>query len=187
MIGRKKLGAFLVSAVAFPLALALFFGRPSQAQSVPKPVAPWNVHAIESTFAGVRVREIDASNSAVVFLYDLANRTDSDYQLAKGPSVVIMRRLKSSGSLSSEKPAILASSAFVPAKNRTRIAVEIRQPFTWPGRMDAKSEDRLRQLVAGEVTDIQGFVLFDQSTRYQIDLPGAWPEIEKAAVPVDRR
>ena len=33
---------------------------------------------------GVRVREIDASKSEVVFLYDLDNKTDTDYQLAKG-------------------------------------------------------------------------------------------------------
>jgi len=39
---------------------------------------------------------------------------------------------------------------------------------------------RIRELVAGEVVGLEGFVLFDQGTRYQIDLPGAWPEIEKA-------
>jgi hypothetical protein len=187
MTSRKKLAVILASTVGFLLPLLLVFGKSPQAQTVPKPAPPWNVHAIESTFAGVRVREIDASNSAVVFLYDLDNRTDSDYRLAKGPTVVIMSRLKSSSSLSSEKLVTLSSSAFVPAKNRTRIALEIRQPFIWPGRMDAKSQGRIRQLVAGEIADIHGFVLFDESTRYQIDLPGTWPEIEKAALPVDRR
>jgi hypothetical protein len=39
---------------------------------------------------------------------------------------------------------------------------------------------RIRELVAGEVAGLEGFALFDQGTRYQIDLPGAWPEIEKA-------
>jgi hypothetical protein len=187
MTSGKQLGVILVSTVGFLLAMAQVLGKPSQAQSVPKSAIPWNAHAIEGSLAGLRVREIDGSNSAVVFLYDLDNKTDSDYKLAKGPSVVIMSRLKSSGSLSSDKPAILASSAFVPAKNRTRIALEIRQPFAWPARMDAKSEGRFRQLVAGEVADINGFVLFDESARYQIDLPGAWPEVENTGAPMDRR
>jgi hypothetical protein len=91
-----------------------------------------------------------------------------------------MRRLKSSGSLSSEKQVTLNSGAFVPARNRTRIEIGITQPFRWPSRMDAAGQMRIRELVAGEVADLGGFALFDQGTRYQIDLPGAWPEIEKA-------
>jgi len=141
-----------------------------------QPAAPWNQRAVKGSFAGVRFREIDASNSAITFLYDIENRTDGDYQLTKGPAVMIMSRLKSTGSLSSEKAVTLSGSAFVPAKNRTRISVEIKQPFVWPGRMDSKSQDRIRRLVADEVDDIDGFVLFDGSTRYQIDLPGGWPE-----------
>lgn len=181
----KKLGVILICAAGFVPAIALLSGRPSEAQSAAKSAVPWNEHAIESSFAGLRVREIDASNSAVVFLYDLDNKTDSDYQLAKGPSIVVMSRLKSSGSLSSEKPVSLISSAFVPAKNRTRIELEIKQPFPWPGRKDTKSEIKFRQLVAGQIMDLGGFVLFDETSRYQIDLPGAWPEVDKAAVPAD--
>jgi hypothetical protein len=46
--------------------------------------------------------------------------------------------------------------------------------------MDAASQMKIRQLVADETADLGGFVLFDQSTRYQIELPGSWTEIEKA-------
>jgi hypothetical protein len=174
MAGGKRRG---VCAVA--LAVAGVWAAPAipTAQTFAQPAAPWNSHAVEGSFAGVRVREIDASNSAIIFMYDITNKTDADYQLTKGPSVMVMSRLKSTGSLSSEKPVILSDSAFVPSRNRTRISVEIKQPFPWPGRMDARSsEDRIRRLVADEVGDIQGFVLFDGSTRYQIDLPGGWPE-----------
>jgi hypothetical protein len=172
MAGWKRRG---IGAVV--LAVAGVWAAPGLpvARTFAQAAAPWNSHAVEGAFAGVRVREIDASNSAVIFLYDLNNKTDADYQLTKGPSVMIMSRLKSTGSLSSEKPVTLSDSAFVPSKNRTRISVEIKQPFPWPGRMDSRSEDRIRRLVADEVGDIQGFVLFDGSTRYQIDLPGGWP------------
>ena len=142
------------------------------------PTPPWNSHAVEGTFTGVRVREIDPSKSEVEFLYDLDNKTDTDYQLAKGSTVVIMSRLKSSGSLSSEGQVALGSSAFVPARNRTRIELGVTRAFDWPARMDIDSQLRIRQLVAAELADLDGFVLFDQGARYQIELPGAWPEIE---------
>jgi hypothetical protein len=80
----------------------------------------------------------------------------------------------------------LSAPAFVPANNRTRIALEIAEPFSWPTRMDALSESRFRQLLAQEVADLDGFALFDEAHRYQIDLPGSWPEIEKARAPSER-
>jgi hypothetical protein len=162
------------------LAIIAASGRLPQERAMADPPTAWNSRAIHSTFAGVRVREIDLSKSEIVFLYDLDNKTDNDYQLAKGPAVVIMSRLKSSGSLSSEKQVALASPAFVPARNRTRIELGITRAFNWPARMDASSEMRIRQLVAGELGDLEGFVLFDQGMRYQIELPGTWPSSEKA-------
>ena len=180
MKALRTIGPLGVGTVGSLLMFVWIAGGLPQARSLAASATPWSAHAIESTFAGVRVREIDASKSEVVFLYDLDNKTDTDYQLAKGPMVVIMSRLKSSGSLSSEKQVTLASSAFVPAKNRTRIELGITRAFNWPAHVDAASEMRIRQLVADEVADLAGFVLFDQGTRYQIELPGAWPEIEKA-------
>jgi hypothetical protein len=156
----------------------------SQRSSTTSPVVTWNPTAIQTTYAGVRVQQIDPSNAAIVFFYDVDNKTDSDYQLSKGPDVVVMSKLKSSGALSAEKPVALTASAFVPTKKRTRVAVEVAKPFSWPSRMDASAEDRLRQLVAQEITDLDGFVIFDQSHRYEIDLPGSWPTGEnKAAHP----
>ncbi len=176
----RKTGVLTACTIGFLLVLVGIVGRLPRSQSLAKPANPWNSRAIESALAGVRVREIDPSKSEVVFVYDLDNKTDNDYQLAKGPTVVIMSRLKSSGSLTSEKQVTLISSAFVPARNRTRIELGVTRAFDWPARMDAASEMRIRQLVAGEIADLTGFVLFDQGTRYQIELPGTWPEIDKA-------
>ena len=183
----RKLGVAGLSALVLLVLLLLIMGRSHRPETSARLAGPWNSGAIESAFAGVRVREIDESSAAVVFLYDLNNKTDSDYQLTKGPSVVVMSRVKSSGALSPEKQVILSSSAFVPAKSRTRIAVEVTEPFSWPGRAGAASENRFRELVAQEVTDLDGFVLFDETPRYQIELSGAWPEIEKAPLSVRRR
>jgi hypothetical protein len=179
-----KAGLVGLAAGALALILALvisprtrFFGRRSDA---------WDSRAIESTFAGVRVREIDPTHASVVFFYDLDNKTDSDYRLATGPNVVIMSRLRADGSLSSDQPVALDSAAFVPAKNRTRIAVEVRYPFDWPPQRDASADRQIRQLVADQVVGLNGFVLFDQSTRYQIELATVAPEFRQAAFTTGR-
>jgi hypothetical protein len=178
----QKLGVGALLAVLLVGVLLWFTGRLPQSEISAKSAAPWNSHAVQTTYAGVRVREIDASNAAVVFLYDLDNRSQSDYQLVKGPDVVVMSRLKSASTLSSEKPVTLSASAFVPANNRTRIALEIAEPFSWPARMDASSDARFRELIAQETAEVDGFVIFDQAHRYQIDLAGSWPAIEKTRV-----
>jgi len=138
----------------------------------------WNSSAIRSTLAGIRVKEIDPAHAAVVFFYDLDNRTDTDYRLASGPNVVIMNRLQPSGSLSSDQQINLDANAFVPAKNRTRIGIEISRAFAWPPTRDAAAERQIRQLVADQVAGLEGFVLFDQATRYEIDLAAASPEFQ---------
>lgn len=138
----------------------------------------WNSSAIAGTLAGVRVRELDPTHAAVVFSYDLDNRTDTDYRLASGPNVVFMSRLLPSGSLSSDQQISLDANAFVPAKNRTRISIETSRPFDWPSEQDAAAQRQIRQLVADEVSGLEGFVLFDQSTRYEIDLAAASPQLQ---------
>jgi hypothetical protein len=161
-------------------AACLLAGCAHNGPTAPKPEGTWNPRAVQTSYAGLRVREIDPSNAAVVFLYDLDNKSQNDYQLAKGSDVVVMSRLKSSKTFSSEKRVTLSDSAFVPANNRTRIALEVNEPFSWPSRMDAASEGRFRDLVAQEVSDLDGFVIFDQAHRFQIDLPGSWPAMEAA-------
>ena len=138
----------------------------------------WNSSAIQSTLAGIRVRELDPTHAAVVFFYDLDNHTDSDYRIASGANVVIMSRLQPSGSLSGDQQISLDTNAFVPAKNRTRIAIEMSRAFNWPSQRDAAAERQIRQLVAEQVAGLEGFVLFDQTTRYEIDLAAASPELQ---------
>ena len=149
-------------------------------QAPPSPTS-WDSRAVEGTFEGVRVREVDATHAAVVLLYDLTNRTGTDYRLEKDSSEVIMSRLKPGGILSSDTQASLDNPAFVPAGARTRIAIEIDGPLNWPARRDAAAERAVRQFVAGEVADLDGFVLFDQPNRYQIELPVVAPQLQASA------
>ena len=104
---------------------------------VPPSPSAWDSRAVEGTFEGVRVRQVDATHAALVLLYDLTNRTGADYRLEKDSSEVIMSRLKPGGILSSDTQVVLDNAAFIPAGSRTRIAIEMDGPFNWPARHDA--------------------------------------------------
>jgi hypothetical protein len=176
----------LVVTIAFVLAAALLVFtliRPSKQAAVPKQPQGWNSNAIRGNFAGVQVKEVDPTHAALVFTYDLENSTDSDYGLANGPKVLIMGRLKSSSSLKTEDSMKIDNSIFLPARNRARVALEVSYPFIWPtqmvpGGVGPMTQEKFRSFVAGKVTDLQGFILFDQAARYQIELPGGWQELQ---------
>jgi hypothetical protein len=182
----KKLGLVLVAACGLALVVIAIFGKFPRAASSGADANPWNSHAIQSTFAGARVREVDPTHAAVVFLYDLSNGTDRDYRLANGPNVVVMSRLKPGGSLSPDRQVRLDSDAFVPAGNRTRVALEMNDAFDWPTKRDSAAEREVRKFVADEVAGLDGFVLFDQKTRYQIEFPAASPEAQQTPATTSR-
>jgi hypothetical protein len=147
----------------------------------------WNTSAIQSTFAGVQIKEIDPTHANLIFSYDLDNNTDTDYQVTKGSTTVVMTRLASSGSVSSDEPVALGNSVFLPARNRTRVTLELTKNFNWPGQMYGSqvgpvNQEKFRTLVAQEVGNLSGFVLFDQAAHFQIELPGDWQELQKRPV-----
>lgn len=177
----KKIGVAGLVVCALLLLTMVVVARFAQNKPPAKRTPTWDSLAIEGTLAGVRVQEIDPTHAAVVFLYDLENKTDTDYHLAKGPNIVVMSRLKPGGTLSADEPVTLDAAAFVPARNRTRVALEVSHLFNWPGQGSAYAERQFDQLVAADVAGVAGFVLFDQTNRYEIDFPAAWPEIRASS------
>jgi hypothetical protein len=157
-----------------------------QAPQTATTATPWNPGAVRAELSGIQVRETDPNHATVVFSYDLDNQTDADYQMAKGPNTVIMTRLKSDGTLAPNDNLHLDNSVFVPAHNRTRISFSADQPFRWPSGMALEhmgpiNQEKYRALIAQEIGGASGFVLFDQTAHYQIELPGAWQDLQVPA------
>jgi hypothetical protein len=184
MVGWQKIALIVTGSAVFLLLIILVFGQHTHTPSSTGSRSPWNSAAIASTLSGVRVKEIDPTHAAVMMFYDLDNKTDTDYRLANGPDVVIMSRLQSDGSLVSDQQVLLDSAAFVPARNRTRVAVEMSRPFTWPRQNDAVAQSQIRQLVAAQISGVQGFVVFDRAARYQIELPAESPQAPQGSAGV---
>lgn len=182
MSGWKQLGPMaLIVCEILLLLIIVILARFGMLKSSPSPAGSWNAGAVEATCAGIRVRELDPSHASVAFLYDLDNKTDADYDLVKGPDVLIMDRMESDASLRADDRANLEASAFIPARNRTRIALDITHPFAWPTKRDPAADQAFNQLVAGDLNNLRGFVLFDQNVRYQVELPAATPSGSKAS------
>jgi hypothetical protein len=185
MTRRTKLALAIVLVCTIAGVLIAMLTKSGRFASRRGVTSAWNTHAIESTLNGVQVREIDPNHAAVILVYDLDNKTNSDYRLEKGPSVAIMSRLKPGGVLSADPQVSVDTTAFLPAGNRTRVALEIDTPFSWPARRDAAAERSFRQLVAIELEGVNGFVLFDESKRYQIELPTVLPHLRVSGGPAE--
>jgi hypothetical protein len=181
----KKLLIFAIFAGVLAYLVLFVLPRVPRQEAVarkPQP-SPWNSGTVQGTFSGVQVREVDPAHATLEFFFDLDNNTDTDYRLTKGASTVVMTRLKSDGTLRSDEAIELDGSVFLPARNRTRIAVQIARPFNWPaGLPDSQigpiNQVKFRQLVSDEVANLSGFVVFDQVTHFQIELPGGWQELQ---------
>lgn len=159
----------------FIVGRTVFKGRPSESPRL------WNQEAIKATYVASQLRETDNAHSTMILSYDLQNNTDSDYRLEAGPEIHILSKLVADGSLSQQEPLQLSYPVFLPAKQHARLSIEITQPFVWPVEQDAAYVDKLREFVKQRLVNVGEFVLFDQTGRIEIQLPGAWQELQEAA------
>lgn len=176
----SRLGIVVVCAMSVVFAVRYAWIQSSAVRTqAPDPNA-WKADGIRASFVGMQVRELNSANSVIVFYFDLENTSTADFRLANGSNLIVMSRLKSDGSLSSENHPRLEDSVFIPAKNRTRIAISFTRPFAWPASSESVDAG-VRQFAAQSVENLEGFVLFDQLNHAQIELPGSWQKLREAA------
>jgi hypothetical protein len=142
---------------------------------------PWNGKAFRANYVGSQLKERDKTFATLTLSYELENGTDVDYHLAEGPGLVIVKKLVSGGGLSQEEHVGLSYPAFLPARQSARIAIEITQPFLWPHQDDPAHDDKLREFVKQRLSNVGEFVLFDEASRCQLELPSAWDELQDSA------
>jgi hypothetical protein len=176
-VSRKQLLIILSFAGAVLLLAILTLARPAFQKPPKEARAGWNRDGIKASYVAAQLREVDKAHSSLILSYDLSNQTDLDYHLTDGAGVLIMSRLKADGSLSQEESIHLSYPVFLPARQRARLAIEISGAFPWP-REDSHYEERLKEFVKQRLSEVRGFVLFDEASHSQIDLPAAWPELQ---------
>ena len=157
--------------------LSLIFWGVLWYQQLPK---EWNKSAIMATYDGL---DTEGKEKTFVFYYTLENNTKSDYSFMKGSDVVIMAKLKEQKSLSGGLDDLLTvdSPIFLPSKQRLRFPIHLKYYYKGKAvKPDADSEGRkkyrkeLEAYVKENFTNLDGFVLFDKESRYQIEFPRGW-------------
>jgi len=176
-VKRSIIVAVGSAGAAVLLAVILVFA--GMASRTPKGGAPksWNPHTVRSTYVASQLRQMGKAHAALFLAYDLENGTDLDYRLDETSGVIIMARLESDGSLSQEEPLRLSYPVFLPAHQRVRVAIQVLQPFAWPAPADPRLDDKLKDFVKQRLANTQGFILFNEAGRLQVELPNAWPEL----------
>jgi hypothetical protein len=142
---------------------------------------PWNSIAFQARYVDAQLREVDPQHASLVLTYEVRNDTDTDYRLANASGFVLMSRLKSDHSLSSEQNVRLSYATFLPAKQESRVALEIRQPFSWPAKDDPLLRGKLGNFVRQNLANVEGYVLFDEINRCEIAFPSGWRELQLAS------
>jgi hypothetical protein len=172
---RKKLAILTLLLVA--VAAYCYFWYATRGKHLPS----WDSSAIKATYVSIQLREIDPETASLFLSYDLQNNTDFDYHLANGLDFVIMSRLISDGSLSSQEDIGLSYPTFLSARQRARVTLQVGHVFSWPAADDPALEDKLRDEVNQRLGEVDGFVLFDQTDRCQIEFPRVWEEFKLAS------
>jgi hypothetical protein len=143
---------------------------------------PWSSSGLSAKYISAELRQVDSTNASLFLYYELENKTDSDYRLGGAAGFPVMSRLKADGSLSSQEDVRLSNATFLPARQRARVALELRHNFGWPADNDPALQDELREFVNQRLSAVDEFVLFDQADRVQIEFPRGWQELQLASV-----
>lgn len=155
--------------------LALLSWRASRPQ-------PWNTTSITATFDSV---DIEGPEGKLVFYYILQNNTDRDFRVTSEQELVLTGKLERQQSLTQESSKEFLSGelpVFIPARQLARFAIHLgyayrgTQPLSGGTAKAERDHDRalIVAYVRDELPNLEGFALFHENTRYQIDLPKGW-------------
>jgi len=170
------------SGAGFAVVLAVIVGGSLWYKSRPNAPKPWNTGALKATFVGIWT---EGEKRTISFSYVLENRTDVDYEVQSGESIVLGFHLLQENGLSlvhDENVLRVNWPLFVPAKQR--VLFNIYSGFSFVGqeepRADATADEErnYRKAVGDFFTrkdgNWNGFVILDKINRYQIDFPKGW-------------
>jgi hypothetical protein len=130
---------------------------------------PWNPAAITATFESINTEE------PLVLHYVLQNNTDRDFRVNSENEVVLAGKLRRQQVLTGDQSNSLWISGefplFLPARQRARIGFHVYYSYKGSKSLSFCSTSATCAFVRDELSNLDGFVLFHEKTRYQIDLP----------------
>jgi len=153
--------------------------------SRPKPPKPWDTTAIVAD--GTPGFGVSDDGNKVVLTYSLENNTPFDYRATSSDELNLLRRFARDNALSQPVTAETASIGFpifIPAKQKAEVSLTINfveTPKQKPSETPEQFHETLRTYVLDQMRGDAVVVLFDQTNRYQINLPKPAPQPPKKA------
>ncbi len=153
----------------------------------PEKSKPWNTSAITASFDSI---DTEGDTNTMVFVYTLQNNTDVDYQVQDDRFIHIGATLQRSKSFSFETSEFLRTDypIYVPAKNRVRFKIHVKYPYSIREDMAASDDVRhdwqtsICKFVDDNLSNLSGFVLMDDNSRFQVNMPNAWTTRSKESL-----
>jgi hypothetical protein len=144
---------------------------------------PWNKDAITATFDQIRTE--GSENKTLVFFYTLQNNTNRDYKAEVQSHLATLVKLKKQESLSGltdgKEYLSIDLPIFIPPKQRLRFGLHLKYSYKGPEYRPDFTEEELEKYRQGleayiseKLKNLDGFVVYDEKNRYQIDLPKGW-------------
>jgi hypothetical protein len=141
---------------------------------------PRTTTAIIAKYAGISISDKD---NHISFQYFLENNTDQDYKLERSTGICLAVKLGREKSLSPCLDNVqedIHFPTFVPARRRVMFVIQTPKicpkPFKSANSPEEqeKQQEELEDYVRNEMPNLDGFVLFDDYHRYEIDFLRSW-------------
>jgi hypothetical protein len=171
--------------IGFALAAAAIVGAVIWYSYRPKPVPPWNPHALTAkfdTFEFTIGASDETTSYPVAFYYNVENNTNQTYQFT--PADLTALAILTHGNAISKDFGHYQSGAatvdgppFIPPGGTARIGIKVSylfpDEFTNADKQDAK---KIIETLGHRTDELNGFVIFDEQNHYRIDLPRGWQD-----------
>jgi hypothetical protein len=167
-------GGFAVVLVAVVGIIVWYSSRPTPPQR-------WNKDALVAN----EPPGFAASNDGkrVIFTYSVDNTTDTDYQLDSSYGIKVLIRDKEGSFSQPLSDEVLRIPVFIPTRQKGGLTLSLALseiPVAGTAETDTEYHERLRAYCEKRLANVTGFVVFDDTKRYQINLPKWRSESRKA-------
>ena len=171
----------------FAIVAAIIVGIAVWSSARPAKPKPWNIKAVTAKYDGLSV-----TNGSLKVWYALENNTDDDFRIESDEGVHLGAELKEPKALSftDKEHTTTDYPIYVPARRNVRFAINVvflKPEIGAEGTTEDEKSDyrtKLAQFALTSLPNVDYFVLMDDNSRDEIDLPTGWEELAKQPLKV---
>lgn len=142
----------------------------------PKPEKAWNQTAIKATAATGSQFRVESDKLVGDFRYSLQNATDTDYRLPNNAKLMV--KLAQDLGYRDAPNMTWEQGLYIPAGQKVNVSIIL--PIMYSdfnfSEKQANDQKELSAFIDRRLAEIDGFVLFDPTSRYKVEFPNGWPQ-----------